>query len=133
MPLRIGSGPAAPAAGPWSPGAPAGGPQRPEPVPPGRASVVRPSATRFGIVGRTVITVVVLAVGALVALGNVFGIPVYVVFLVWVLRDLWTRERRSVTPPRRAAQARTVARAVPDEVPGRTAPAYDRTVIPPGS
>jgi hypothetical protein len=95
--------------------------------------VVRSSTTSFGIVGKTVITVVALAVGALVAYGNLFGIPIYLVFLVWVLRDLWTRERRSVTPQRPAAQARAVARPAHDEVPGRTPSAYDRTFTPPGS
>jgi hypothetical protein len=101
------------------------------PASPHRASVVRASATSFGIVGKTVITVVVLAVGALVAFGNLFGVPVYLVFLVWVLRDLWTRERPAVAPRRPAAQARTAARPVHDEISWRTPSAYDGTVTPP--
>jgi uncharacterized membrane protein len=60
----------------------------------------------FGIVGKTVITLVLLAIGGLIAFGNLFGVPVYVMFLVWALRDLWTRERRAAAPRRPTAQAR---------------------------
>ena len=132
VPVRAGSGAVVPV-GTWAPGATAG-PGRARgaaPATPGRASVVRASATSFGIVGKTVITVVVLAVGALVAFGNLFGVPVYLVFLVWVLRDLWTRERRAVAPRRPAAQARTAARPVHDDSHWATPSAYDRTVTPP--
>jgi len=133
VPLRAGPGPALPDAGSWLPGVPAatGLPRGPASVSPQRVSMVRASATSFGIVGKTVITVVVLAVGALVAFGNLFGVPVYLVFLVWVLRDLWTRERRAVVPRRPAAQARTAARPVFDATPPGAPPAYDGTVSPP--
>jgi uncharacterized membrane protein len=75
----------------------------------------------FGIVGKTVITVLLLAVGGLVAFGNLFGIPVYLVFLVWVLRDLWTRERRTAAPRRPSTQVRSVATSTYGDVP-RSAP-----------
>ncbi len=126
MPLRAGSVPTAPGSVVGH-----GLPPRAASTPPLRSSVLRSSATSFGIVGKTVITVVVLAVGALVAFGNLFGVPVYLVFLVWVLRDLWTRERRAVLPRRPAAQARTVARPVHGEVPGQAPSAYDRRFSPP--
>jgi hypothetical protein len=70
-------------------------------------------------------------VGALVAFGNPFGVPVYLVFVAWMLRDLWTRERRAVPPRRPPAQPRTVVRPVHDEAPRWTPPAVDRTITPP--
>ncbi len=63
----------------------------------------------FGIVGKTVITLVLLAVGGLIAFGNLFGVPVYAVFLFWALRDLWSRERRAAPPRGASTQVRTVA------------------------
>lgn len=126
MPLRAGSVPTVPAAV-----AGHGRSPRQASAPYRKSSMVRSSATSFGIVGKTVITVVVLAVGALVAFGNLLGVPVYLVFLAWVLRDLWTRERRAVVPSRPAAQARTVAGPVQGWVRGQAPSAYDGTVRPP--
>jgi len=118
---QAGPAPTGPAV--WSPAvAPGAGLPRRAPVaPPRKASAVRSSTMSFGIVGKTVITVVLLAVGGLVAFGNLFGVPVYLVFLVWVLRDLWTRERRAAAPRRPSTQVRTVAPATYGDVP-RSAP-----------
>ena len=69
----------------------------------------------FGIVGKTVITLVLLAVGGLIAFGNLFGVPVYAVFLVWALRDLWSRERRAAPPRRPSTQVRPVATSPYDD------------------
>lgn len=79
----------------------------------------------FGIMGKTVITLLVLAVGVLIGFGNIFGVPVYLVFAAWALRDLWTRERRAVAPRRAAPQVRTVASVTTyDDVPRSAPPGF---------
>jgi hypothetical protein len=99
-------------------------------------SPFRKSSTSFGIVGRTVITVLLLAVLVMIAFGNLFGVPVYLIFLVWALRDVWTPSRRPAPVPSRrpAPTSRSVAqdgawaRAVYDDVP-RSAP--QQSYLPP--
>ena len=40
------------------------------------------------------ITFVLLVILVLIAVGNLLGVPVYLAFLAWALRDLWVRPRR---------------------------------------
>jgi hypothetical protein len=84
----------------------------------------------FGLTGRIVITVVLLLVLVGIAIGDAFGVPVYLIVLVWALRDVWAPARRPApAPPRRRAPGRgapddrPAARSVYDEIPRTASPA----------
>ena len=71
----------------------------------------RASATTFGLTGRVLITGG-LAVGlVVVAVGNLFGVPFYLAFMAWALRDTWAKGGRPAPlPPREPRPAARVAR-----------------------
>jgi hypothetical protein len=64
-----------------------------------KRSRTRASATTFGLTGRIVITVVVVAIVAVLSYGNPFGIPIFLAASAWLLRDLWARARRAAPRP----------------------------------
>jgi hypothetical protein len=90
----------------------------------------RKSAMSFGIVGRVVTTVILVLVLLWVCVANVFVVPLYLIVIVWALRDTWvTVPVRAPVPmvaPRGATRGTAsaapgvpIARPVYDPIPRR--------------